>query len=144
MQSIVEGCLHVEVPLTSEELLTEISSTLFTDEPNFRAPSVSAGLKTQPYRLLFICLPPESHIDPGDKSTLIKRPVFGEYYRYYVSKPRVRHEIVLFDVATRQTVWVGSSLTKGNARAGSDDLVESLAGETVKQLIKSGLVAEDD
>ena len=52
-----------------------------------------------------------------------------EYGGYYISKPRVKFEIRLFDVQTGQVAWLATSLTRGNAFADYNTLVTSLAKE---------------
>ncbi len=59
---------------------------------------------------------------------------------YYVNKPRVRFEVKLVDVATGSTAWLGTSLTRGNAFAGWDTLMRSLASEAAGRLAADGLV----
>ena len=55
-------------------------------------------------------------------------------------KPRVRHELNLFDVDTRRMAWLGTSFTKGNAHARFKHLVESVAEDTVDALLDDGLI----
>jgi len=62
------------------------------------------------------------------------------YGGYYISKPRVRYDIRLFDVSTGQTAWMGTSLTRGNAFARFPKLVESLADTAVEQMRKDRLI----
>ncbi len=63
-----------------------------------------------------------------------------QYGGYYVSKPRVRYEMRLYDVSTGNTAWVASSLTRGNAFVNFDILISSLADTTVSKLRKDGLL----
>jgi hypothetical protein len=58
---------------------------------------------------------------------------------HYVSVPRVRHELELYDVATRKVVWIGGAFTKGNSRAGFKTLVSALASETRRAFERDGL-----
>jgi hypothetical protein len=62
------------------------------------------------------------------------------YGGYYISKPRVRYEIRLFDVSSGQTAWMATSLTRGNAFARFPKLVDSLAETTVEQMQKDQLI----
>ncbi len=62
------------------------------------------------------------------------------YGGYYISKPRVRFELQLFDVSSGKVAWVGTSLTRGNAYARFKTLINSLAGSAVRQLVQDGLV----
>lgn len=59
---------------------------------------------------------------------------------YYISKPRVRYEIRLFDVSTGNTAWLATSLTRGNSFAGFNTLVQSLARTAVQKLNEDGLI----
>lgn len=61
---------------------------------------------------------------------------------YYVSKPRVRHELELYDVASRKVAWIGGAFTRGNAKANFKTLITALASETVKMFKKDGLAHE--
>jgi hypothetical protein len=63
-----------------------------------------------------------------------------QYGGYYVSKPRVKYEIQLFDVETKKMAWISSSYTRGNAYAGFRTMANSLAAATVGQLAKDGLL----
>ncbi len=60
---------------------------------------------------------------------------------YTIRKPRVRHKVELYDVDSTRMAWTGGSLTRGNAYARFKNLVDALARETKKELIKQGLVA---
>lgn len=59
-------------------------------------------------------------------------------------KPRVRHQVELYDVASRQVAWMGGSFTKGNAYASFDNLMDALASETRKALLAHGFVAKGE
>lgn len=61
---------------------------------------------------------------------------------YYIKKPRVRFEVRLIDHATGGTAWLGTSLTRGNAFAGWDTLMYSLAEEAAGQLTAQGVIAK--
>jgi hypothetical protein len=63
-----------------------------------------------------------------------------EYGGYHVSKPRVRYEIRLYDVAKGSTAWLATSLTRGNAFARFDTLIGSLADTSVEKLKNDGLL----
>jgi hypothetical protein len=63
-----------------------------------------------------------------------------QYGGYYVSKPRVKYEIQLFDVGTKKIAWISSSLTRGNKFAGFGTMANSLAAATVNKLSKDGLL----
>lgn len=60
----------------------------------------------------------------------------GETY----SLPRVKFKIELMDTNSEKTVWTSSTFTAGNAGAGGDTLVNSLAASTVKKLKEDGLI----
>ena len=62
---------------------------------------------------------------------------------YYVSSPRVRHELTLYDRETKRMAWVATSLTKGDSQAGFEHLIRALADEAVETLADDGLVAAD-
>ncbi|MFQ5424936.1 MAG: hypothetical protein ACE5F9_13280 [Phycisphaerae bacterium] len=55
-------------------------------------------------------------------------------------KPRVRHELNLYDVDTRRMAWLGTSFTRGNAYARFKHLVQSLAEDAVDVLLHDGLI----
>lgn len=63
-----------------------------------------------------------------------------QYGGYYISKPRVRYEMRLYDVLTGNTAWVATSLTRGNAFASFDTLIGSLADTAVDKLRDDGLL----
>lgn len=63
-----------------------------------------------------------------------------QYGGYYISKPRVRYEIRLYDVLTGNTAWVATSLTRGNAFARFDTLIGSLVDTAVEKLREDGLL----
>jgi hypothetical protein len=65
-----------------------------------------------------------------------------QYGGYYVSKPRIKFEIYLYDVSLKKVAWMSSSLTSGNAFARFGTLANSLAGTTMKRLIKDGLLQQ--
>jgi len=57
-----------------------------------------------------------------------------------ISKPRVKYDIRLYDATTGDTAWLSTSLTKGNAFAKFDTLINSLADTTVEKLKNDGLL----
>lgn len=59
---------------------------------------------------------------------------------YTVTKLEQSHEIQLVDTKSFDTVWLGSSNTKGNAWAGSNNLLESVASETCEKLIEDQMM----
>lgn len=58
---------------------------------------------------------------------------------YYVSKPRVRHELKLYDVPSKRVAWIGGAFTQGSGKAQFEHLIGSLARETARRLKKDGL-----
>jgi hypothetical protein len=62
------------------------------------------------------------------------------YGGYYISKPRVHYELRLFDISTGKTSWVATSLTRGNAFAQFDMLIQSLAQTAVQKLQEDGMI----
>jgi len=62
-----------------------------------------------------------------------------EYGGFYISRPRVKFEICLYD-KSGQVVWLATSLTRGNAFADYNDLANSLAEEIVKKLIEENII----
>jgi hypothetical protein len=87
---------------------------------------------------------------PGSSSTYGQATLSGNtvnysgttqnYGGYYISKPRVRYEIRLYDVSTGNTAWVATSLTRGNAFAHFDTLIDSLADTAVEKLHEDALL----
>jgi hypothetical protein len=87
---------------------------------------------------------------PGSSRTDANATLMGNYIQYssqtsqspgyFISKPRVKFELRLFDVATGKTAWIASSFTKGNALAGFGTLMNSLANNTAFQLRYDGLL----
>lgn len=67
-----------------------------------------------------------------------------EFGGYYVKKPRVKFEIRLFDRKSGQVAWLATSFTKGNAFADYEDLINDLAEEVVKKLVKESVVKKDN
>lgn len=59
---------------------------------------------------------------------------------YYISKPRVHYELRLLDVSTGNTVWLATSLTRGNAYADFNTLIDSLARTAVRKLEEDGVI----
>lgn len=52
--------------------------------------------------------------------------------------PRLHYEIRLYDVKTAESVWVATSMTKGNVYTQFDQMMTSLANTTVARLRKDG------
>ncbi|MCZ6653910.1 MAG: hypothetical protein O7D91_12900 [Planctomycetota bacterium] len=61
-----------------------------------------------------------------------------------IRKPRVRHQVELYDVASKQVAWMGGSFTKGNAYARFKNLMDALASETRKELLAHGFVVKKE
>ena len=59
---------------------------------------------------------------------------------YYISKPRVHYEMRVLNVATGNTTWLATSLTRGNAYAGFKTLIRSLANTAAKRLLEDGVI----
>jgi hypothetical protein len=79
---------------------------------------------------------------PGYSST-----VWGKYSSFTTysggetySLPRVKCKIDLMDTDSEKTVWTSSTFTAGQAGAGADTLVNSLAASTVNKLKADGLI----
>lgn len=53
---------------------------------------------------------------------------------YYVELPRVRNELRLYDVATRKQAWFATTLTAGDSSASREEMIDSLAQETIAKL----------
>lgn len=62
------------------------------------------------------------------------------YGGFSVSKPTVQFEIKLFDAASSKVAWIGGSTTRGNANAGFDTLLRSLANSALQRLDQDGLI----
>ena len=64
---------------------------------------------------------PETSSSQGDVSlygnSLYYESYTREYGGYYVSKPRVKFEIRLFEVKSGEIAWIAISLTRDNAFA---------------------------
>lgn len=58
---------------------------------------------------------------------------------YYVSKPRIKMDLKIYDTINSKTIWVANTFTKGNGYAEFNDLMKSAAKETVNRLIKDDL-----
>jgi len=63
-----------------------------------------------------------------------------QYGGYYISKPRIKFAIYLYDVPSKKIAWISSSLTRGNTFARFRTLADSLAVATINKLIKDGLL----
>lgn len=62
------------------------------------------------------------------------------YGGYYVSKPRIRCELRLYDATTANMAWFATSFTRGNTYATFDTLINSLADTAARRLRKDGLL----
>ena len=87
---------------------------------------------------------PRSSLSTGNVSSysnfLYYQSYTQEYGGYYISKPRVKFEIRLFDTKSGQVAWLATSFTRGNAFAEYSTLVNSLAEEVVKKLREENLI----
>ncbi|MCH8854374.1 MAG: hypothetical protein IID41_17240 [Planctomycetes bacterium] len=68
----------------------------------------------------------------------------GSTTTHTIRKPRVRHQVELYDVATKKMAWIGGSLTRGNAYARFKNLMDALARETRNELLDHGFVAKPE
>ncbi|HKQ49979.1 MAG TPA: hypothetical protein VJZ71_18030 [Phycisphaerae bacterium] len=68
------------------------------------------------------------------------RTTVRSYGGYYVDLPRIRHELRLYDVATRRMAYYATSLTAGDSDVSFEKLIDSLARETVARLLAHGLI----
>ena len=59
---------------------------------------------------------------------------------YNVSKPWASFNARVMDASSGNIVWTASATTNGNAYAGAGNLVKSMAGKTVSQMAKDGLL----
>lgn len=59
---------------------------------------------------------------------------------YYVDLPRIRHELRLYDVATKRMAYYATSLTEGDSQVSYEKLIDALAREAVARLVNQGLV----
>ncbi len=73
-------------------------------------------------------------------SSLYYQSYTQEYGGYYISKPRVKFEIRLFDRKSGEVAWLATSFTKGDAFADYNTLVNSLAKEVVKKLREENVI----
>jgi len=87
---------------------------------------------------------PKSSSSQGSASlygnSLYYKSYTQEYGGYYISKPRVKFEIRLFDSKSGQVAWLATSFTRGNAFADYNTLVKSLAKEVVKKLREENVI----
>ncbi|MGC8719221.1 MAG: hypothetical protein ACP5TY_04340 [Thermodesulforhabdaceae bacterium] len=65
-----------------------------------------------------------------------------EYGGYYISKPRVKFNIRLFERKSGQVAWLATSLTRGNAYADYNTLANSLAKEVVKKFREENVISK--
>lgn len=63
---------------------------------------------------------------------------------YYISKPRVKFEIRLYDVASGEVIWMATSVTTGNAFAKYGNLVESLSMLVLEELAKEDIITKQN
>lgn len=87
---------------------------------------------------------------PGSTRTNARATLMGNYIDfssrttqspgYFISKPRAKFEMRLFDVASGNTAWVASSLTKGGALADFETLINSLSWNAASQLRHDGML----
>lgn len=59
---------------------------------------------------------------------------------YYIEYPRVRHELKLYDVATKRMAWIATALTRGEANATDQQMIDSFSQETVSRLMIDGVI----
>lgn len=59
---------------------------------------------------------------------------------YYIEYPRVRHELTLYDVATKRMAWFATALTRGEANATGGQMIDSFAQETVSRMMIDGVI----
>jgi hypothetical protein len=59
---------------------------------------------------------------------------------YYLSKPRLRFTMKLYDAETGKLAWIATSLTGGNVFAEFDDLINSLITTTIQKLQEDGVL----
>lgn len=87
---------------------------------------------------------PESSSSKGSASLYGKSLYYQSYTQkyggYYISKPRVRFEIRLFDSKSGQVAWLATSFTRGDAFADYNTLANSLAKEVVKKLREENVI----
>jgi hypothetical protein len=62
------------------------------------------------------------------------------YGGHYVSKPRAKYEIQLFDIPSGKKAWIATSHSRGNAFADFGNMITSLADSVVDQLQHDGLL----
>jgi hypothetical protein len=68
------------------------------------------------------------------------RTTVRSYGGYYVDLPRIRHELRLYDVATKRMAYYATSLTAGDSEVSFEKLIDSLAREAVARLLTHGLI----
>lgn len=59
---------------------------------------------------------------------------------YFVEYPRVRHELMLYDVATKRMAWRATTLTSGESNATQQQMVDSFAKEVTARLMVDGIL----
>ena len=89
---------------------------------------------------------PKSSLSRGSASlygnSLYYRNYTQEHGGYYISKPRVKFEIRLFDSRSGKVAWLATSFTRGNAFANYNTLANSLAQEVVKRLREENVIGK--
>lgn len=63
-----------------------------------------------------------------------------QYGGYYLNKPIVFFNLKLISTKDGQSLWVGSSSTRGNAFADADDLFNSLSDTAINKLTEDGFL----
>ena len=63
---------------------------------------------------------------------------------YYLKSPRVRHEIILYDVASKRPAWIADALTAGDMYSQFKTLIKSLVESTLENLTRNGLIRKLD
>ena len=81
----------------------------------------------------------------GSKATLSADTVYDspstqQTAEFHTLVPRLHYEIRLYDVKTAESVWVATSMTKGNVYTQFDKMITSLANTAVAMLRKDGLL----
>lgn len=57
-----------------------------------------------------------------------------------ISKPNAAFQLALVEPSSREVIWVATAESGGNAFADMDNLIDSLADETMSQLVSDGLI----
>lgn len=59
---------------------------------------------------------------------------------YYTTEPQAEHRLVLYDVPSRRTAWLATTLTAGTSTSDVEEIAESMAKAAVKQLLVERIV----